>query len=110
MLQILTEQSEGLLPLWPDRGSSQGQRGSNNNDNKLLFIYLQLVAAIVLKKTNKYQLFTIQSSSLNINVIYSLIYIHIISSADAATASVSFPVLNHIFELLCVSSGFYCVR
>ena len=68
------------------------------------------MAAIVLRKTNKYQLFTIQSSNLNINVntyIHESIYT---SSADVATASVSFPVLNHIFELLCISSGFYCVR
>ena len=51
---------------------------------------------IVLKKTNKYQLFTIQSSTLNINVkyIHESMYT---SSADVTTASVSFPVLNHIF-------------
>ena len=67
------------------------------------------MAAIVLRKTNQYQLFTVQSLNLNKNVkyIHESIYT---SSADVATASVSFPVLNHIFELLCVSSGFYCAR
>ena len=67
------------------------------------------MAAIVLKKTNKYQLFTIQTSNLNINVkyIHESIYT---SSADVATASISFPVLNHMFELPCVLKAFYCVR
>ena len=28
------------------------------------------------------------------------------SCADVATASISFPILNHIFELLCVVAAF----